>query len=162
MATSSTLPPCGLYRTTLPLAGKEESVPAGRMVYFHNHSDQEKPMVLLPKEVKDNTWTFQDRGYLVEAESWCNTLVKLPRQGFYVVREEITTASGGRMGAGMLVQLGYNASGAAILFPGTYEPGNRIQFPDRGMMISDLQTTLLDETTFKLIGPPAGGQGELH
>ncbi len=55
------------------------------------------PLAALLTEVKDNTWSFQDRGFLVEAASWCNTLVKLPRQGFYVVREEITTASGGRM-----------------------------------------------------------------
>ena len=66
------------------------------------------------------------------------------------------------MGAGMLVQLGYNNAGAAILFPGTYEIGNRIQFPDRGLLISDLQTTLLDETSFKLVGPAATGSGDLH
>ena len=163
MANATNLTPCGIYRTTLPLEGKEEAVPAGRMVYFHNHSDQEnKSMVLLPKEVKDNTWSFQDRGYLVESKSWPSTLVLLPKQGFYVVREEITTASGGRMGAGMLVQLGYNNAGAAILFPGTYEPGNRIQFPDRGLLISDLQMTLLDATSFKLVGPQANGSGDLH
>jgi hypothetical protein len=33
------LPECGLYRTTKPLPDNEAAVPAGQLVYFHNHSD---------------------------------------------------------------------------------------------------------------------------
>ena len=47
-STKSMLPSCGLYRTTKPLSGHEEQVPAGLLVYFHNHSDSGLPQVLSP------------------------------------------------------------------------------------------------------------------
>jgi hypothetical protein len=161
MATSN-LPPCGIFRTTLPLEGRETQVPSGRLVYFHNHSEQNKPIVLLPQANTDNRWTFQDRGYLVENNTWVNTMVPLPPQGFYLVKREISVAGGGSVSQGLLVQLGYNTNGEAILFPGTLEPGNRIQFPDRGVKLSDLQIDLLEPAAFRLVGPQNQQGGDLH
>jgi hypothetical protein len=121
---------CGLYRTTMALAGKEELVPAGRLVYFHNHSEQGSSIVLMPASNDDNKWSFHTRGYLVGDKEFEDSLAPLPREGFYVLRANLTMGEG-MMPERSLVQLGYNPKGEAILFPGQRK-GNSISFPKKG------------------------------
>ena len=112
---SDILPPCGLYRTTRDLG----DVPAGRLVYFHNHGEP-GPGVYPPERWEHNRARFPDRGftlpepYAVSARG----LAPLAAEGFYrVVRpfhcceKECTLFE-----AETLVQLGYDGAGEAILF----------------------------------------------
>ena len=46
MAPMADLPPCGIYRTDLALG---DEVPAGRLVYFHDHGDP-GPGIYLPRD----------------------------------------------------------------------------------------------------------------
>ena len=128
---SDELLPCGVYKTTVALRGKEEQVPAGRLVYFHNHSEQGPPIVLLPASNTHNKWTFHTRGYLVEDEKFLASLQHLPREGFYVLKATLSVGSGGFLPEKSLVQLGYNAKAEPILFPGK-RIDNSIVFPTKG------------------------------
>lgn len=132
---TSDLPPCGLYQTTLPLAGKEEEVPAGRLVYFHNHSKQGQPLLLLPATNTHNQWTFQDRGFLIADIGFVVTLKRLLPEGLYITQTHIHTGNA-VLPEQSLVQLGYNREAAAIVFPGR-RVQNTIVFPDRGIRLAN-------------------------
>lgn len=132
---SSNLPPCGLYQTTLPLAGKEEEVPAGRLVYFHNHSKQGQPLLLLPATNTHNVWTFQDRGYLIHDIGFVVTLKRLPAEGLYLTQTHIHSGNA-VLPERSLVQLGYNREAVPIVFPGR-RAQNTIVFPDRGIRLAN-------------------------
>jgi hypothetical protein len=129
---SDELPECGIYRTGIALAGQEETLPAGTLVYFHNHSEKGPPLVQLPLDNTHNRWTFSEKGWLVEDTGFVEALVRLKPQGYYIIsgqhihvsREEI-------LGEKTLVQLGYNRRGDSILFVGQFD-GNTIQFPTQG------------------------------
>src|SRR5690554_7002346 len=81
------LPPCGLFRTTEALEGKEQWVRAGMLVYFHNHSQQGPPLVLLPSENQDNRWIFHEKGYLIRDLGYSETLEALKPEGLYILEE---------------------------------------------------------------------------
>ena len=83
------LPPCGIYRTTAPLPGKEEWVRENLLVYFHNHSQQGPPLLLLPATNGSNRWVFHEKGYLIRDPDYVETLVKLMDEGLYVLAEPI-------------------------------------------------------------------------
>jgi hypothetical protein len=112
---SDILPPCGLYRTTRPLG----DVPAGRLVYFHNHGEP-GPGVYPPERWEHNRARFSERGFTLP-EPWAASargLDPLPTEGFYRVarpfhccEKECTLFE-----ADTLVQLGYDGAGEAILF----------------------------------------------
>ncbi len=129
---SEELPACGLYRTGVSLSGAEEAVPGGVLVFFHNHSDQGPPLLLLPSENSNNRWVFQKHGRHVEDPGFLRELVPLKEQGLYVIsgshlhvsREEILAER-------TLVQLGYNRKGDSILFVGRFAD-NTIEFPTSG------------------------------
>jgi hypothetical protein len=127
----SELKPCGLYRTTRALPGKEEQVPEGRLVYYHNHSEQGPPLLLLPSKNTNNRWTFHQRGHLVEDADYIKSLAPLPREGFYVLRSTLSVGDG-FIPERSLVQLGYNGKAEPILFPGK-RVNNSIEFPLRGV-----------------------------
>src|SRR3954471_12727892 len=97
-------PPCGVYRTSQPLEG----IPAGRLVYFHNHGDP-GPGVYLPVRWNQNRAVWQDRGTTTTA-AWTETLQALPAEGLYRVREEFFCCANRcrRYEVGALVQLGYD------------------------------------------------------
>src|SRR5690242_17163109 len=82
MATSK-LPPCGIYRTKSPIG---DAVPAGRLVYFHNHGDP-GPGVYLPESWSHNRAQFSERGATLPspAEQSAEALEALPAEGFYRV-----------------------------------------------------------------------------
>lgn len=134
------LPECGLYRTGPGLPGKEAAIGAGALVYFHNHSKQGPPIVLRPVENVHNRWVFDERGYLVQgdgAEGFLAGLMRLPREGFYSVKAPIALVGEEVLAARSLVQVGYNRSGQAILFPARFQ-GNGLWFSDKGFRFEGL------------------------
>ncbi|AWV90238.1 hypothetical protein [Bradymonas sediminis] len=145
------LPPCGLFRTTEPLEGKEQWVRAGMLVYFHNHSQQGPPLVLLPSENHNNRWIFHEKGYLIRDLAYSDTLEALKPEGFYVLEEPIYLSREEFIPEQTLVQLGYNRSADPILFLGQYED-NAIYFPDSGLKCTVEVFDLLREVEFRLPG----------
>src|SRR5262245_7482605 len=80
------LPPCGIYRTTRALG---DDVPAGRLVFFHRHGDP-GPGVYLPSGWTANRARWHEHGHTIPSTDWADSLVPLPAEGFYRVREEFT------------------------------------------------------------------------
>jgi hypothetical protein len=122
------LPACGLYRTTEPI----ESVPANRLVYFHNHGDP-GPGVYLPESWSTNRARFAKKGTTLPDESLASSLEPLLAEGLYRVREEFTCCEKNcrTYPEGLLVQLGYNGQAESILFvPEWSESG--LAFPQMG------------------------------
>jgi hypothetical protein len=138
------LPPCGLYRTSEPLPGKEKWVKEQMLVYFHNHSEQGPPLILLPASNRGNKWDFHDKGYLVKATEYVDTMIPLKDEGYYVLRDPIHLSPEEFIPERTLVQLGYNRAGEPILFLSQFGR-NSISFPEDG-----LKCTL---DIFKLLKP---------
>ena len=126
------LPPCGLYRTTVAL-GTE--VPAGRLVYFHNHGDP-GPGVYLPTSWLQNRARFAESGVLLPGRWWAATLDALAPEGFYRVRETFHCCEKRcqTFEVDQLVQLGYTAEAEPLLFvPEVID--SVLIIPDRGARI---------------------------
>jgi hypothetical protein len=147
MATSKNLlPECGLYRTTKALPEHEGEIPAGILVYFHNHSDSGLPVVMAPEHNVHNRWHFHGAGRPFRGMSWAESLVKLPGEGFYSLRKAMSF-EGGEWPKGALVQLGYNKNADPILFIGQVRAQldeNDLWFSDRGVSITREQLALLE------------------
>lgn len=126
--------PCGLYRTTEELEGK---LPAGRLVYYHNHGDP-GPGVYPAASWSKNKASFSKRGILLPQEGWERTLEPLPAEGFYRVDQPFYCCENQcrRFDQGQLVQLGYNGRGEAILFVPIWSPQG-LELPERGSRIND-------------------------
>lgn len=109
----SELPPCGIYVTRAAIG----SVPAGRLVYFHNHGEP-GPGVYLPSSWKNNRARFEARGHLLPDPAAAEQLDPLPAEGFYRVLEPFHCCDKQckRFDPDLLVQLGYDGAGRAILF----------------------------------------------
>ena len=107
------LPPCGLYRTTAPIG----SIPAGRLVFFHNHGDP-GPGVYLPSGWKRNRAQWQPQGTTLPDPSLVSQLEPLPPEGFYRVTEPFYCCAKQcrKFETELLLELGYNAEGGAIAF----------------------------------------------
>ena len=155
---------CGIYVTTVALSGKEKAVPVGCMVYFHHHSQEGPPIVLLPKANHHNRWTFNTQGYLVEgvsARAFIEGLKALPKEGLYLCAQAIQLTNG-VLPARTLVQLGYNRRGEPILFPARSK-GNGFEFPERGFRFASTDVLeRLEPANFKIPGPPKSQQRVLH
>lgn len=122
------LPPCGIYRTTEPVG----EVPAGRLVYFHNHGDP-GPGVYLPEAWVLNRARFARRGKVLSDPGLAFTLQPLPAEGLYRVLEPFTCCDKNcrQFSENLLVQLGYNAEAQPVLFvPEWTEKG--LAFPSMG------------------------------
>jgi hypothetical protein len=158
----SALPTCGLYRTTKPLAGHEEQFPAGLLVYFHNHSDSGLPQVLSPDHNVNNRWHFHGPAVDFRALSWADSLVKVPLEGFYILKRELGF-EGGTWPKGALVQLGYTRTADPILFIAqvrTKLDENDLWFSDRGVGVPREQMSILEQVIVFQEGSP--GQVEDH
>jgi len=145
----SNLPPCGLYRTTQPLPDKEEWVREHLLVYFHNHSQQGPPLLLLPAQNSSNRWSFHDKGYLIKDLDYVDTLEPLMDEGLYVITEPIYLSRDEFIPEKTLVQLGYNRGADPILFLAKYAE-NQISFPNSGLKCTDEIFELLNEVNFRL------------
>ncbi|MDP9035325.1 MAG: hypothetical protein M3O50_11000 [Myxococcota bacterium] len=140
------LPECGLYRTTKPLPEHEEEVPSGALVYFHNHSDSGLPVVVAPDHNVHNRWHFHGGGLPFRGLSWADSLVKLPAEGFYMLRK-VLTFEGGEWPKGALVQLGYTKNGDPIVFIAQVRAQlaeNDLFFNDRGVGVTREQLSMLE------------------
>ncbi|MBI2375223.1 MAG: hypothetical protein HYV07_14600 [Deltaproteobacteria bacterium] len=111
------LPPCGLYRTRVPI-GK---VPPDRLVYFHNHGDP-GPGIYLPESWSQNRAVFSERGITIEDDGLAATLEALPDEGLYVVEEtfECCDKKCVTYEQDQLVQVGYDRHAQPILFRPTW------------------------------------------
>ncbi len=152
--------PCGLYRTTAPLPGREEQVSAGRLVFYHNHSTQGPPLVLTPHANEHNVWRFHDKGWLVEDADWPETLAPLLPEGYYVLQRAVhLKGAEDALPDRTLVQLGYDRNARPILFPAEFE-GNTIRFPERGFGFDDEVFGLLEPAPF--VAPGHRPRGTVH
>lgn len=107
------LPPCGLYRTLAQIG----SVPEGRLVYFHNHGEPGAGMYL-PASWQHNRAKFSSQGNLLPGPEFVSKLEPLPNEGFYRVTQAFHCCAKNcrEFQPEMLVQLGFNGAGQAILF----------------------------------------------
>lgn len=155
------VPRCGLYRTTLPVPGHDDRVPAGRLIYFHNHSPEGPPAILLPAHNELNRWHFHKQGVLVSDTEYLATLRPLKPEGLYRLREHFHPARGQMVNRNALVQLGYTAQAEPILFfPMIHDTENSLLFPERGVRISESVYDLLD--ALDLRGPHVPDPPHLH
>jgi hypothetical protein len=159
--TKNMLPSCGLYRTTKALTGHEEQFPAGLLVYFHNHSDSGLPQVLAPDHNVHNRWHFHGPGIEFRGLSWADSLVKVPLEGFYVLKRELAF-EGGTWPKSALVQLGYTRNADPILFIAqvrTKLDENDLFFSDRGVGVPREQMSILDAI---VVFQESDGEGSDH
>jgi len=146
MAAKHVLPPCGLYRTTKALPEREDEIGPGLLVYFHNHSDSGLPVVIAPDHNILNRWHFHGAGIPFRSLAWADGLVRLPSEGFYVLRKALDF-DGGSWPKSTLVQLGYTRTADPILFIAQLRSSldeNDLFFSDRGVGISRDQLALLE------------------
>src|SRR3974377_522786 len=94
MALKSILPNCGLYRTTKPLPEHEAEIGSGAPVFFHNHPAPRLPVAIVPDHNVMNRWHFHGAGIPFRGLSWADTLVKLPNEGFYMLRKGLDVEGG--------------------------------------------------------------------
>ncbi len=154
----SLLPDCGLYRTTKPLPEREAEVPSGTLVYFHNHSDSGLPVIVMPEHNVHNRWHFHGPGVPFRGLSWADSLVRLPNEGFYMLRRPLAF-SGGEWPKAALVQLGYTRAGEPILFIAQVRANlqeNDLFFSERGVSIERDQLALLEPLQVFVEPTPAG------
>jgi hypothetical protein len=125
------LPPCGVYRTTQPIG----EVPAGRLVYFHNHGDP-GPGIYTPHEWKGNKARFHDRGYTLSSPDEAKSLVPLAAEGFYRVVSSFYCCEKRcrQFEPDTLVQLGYDSAATPILFTPEFLDGI-VALPEHGLKI---------------------------
>ena len=144
-------PPCGVYKTTAPLSGKEEWVRENLLVYFHNHSQQGPPLLLLPAANTGNRWSFHDKGYLIRDSDYVDSLVELLEEGLYVLTEPIYLSRDEFIPEETLVQLGYNRSADPILFLAKFVD-NQVVFPTSGLKCTMEIFEMLKPVNFRLPG----------
>ena len=122
------LPPCGLYRTTREVAG----VPAGRLVYFHNHGEPGAG-IYLPQTWSLNRASWNQRGHTLANDAEASNLAPLPSEGLYVVNAPFHCCDKKcvRFEPNTLVQLGYDGEATPLLFRPELSR-NGMGFPERG------------------------------
>jgi hypothetical protein len=149
------LPPCGLYRTTRALG----EIPAGRLVYFHNHGEPGAG-IYLPSGWSLNRVRWHERGNTLPDDRFADTLEPLAAEGLYRVREELVCCDKRCQvyAPQLLVQLGYNGEGDAILFVPEWT-GSGLGFPERGTKIDKDRVRLLEKLAVAEAkgASPAGG-----
>jgi hypothetical protein len=146
------LPRCGLYRTTLPL----EHVPAGRLVFFHNHGNP-GPGIYLPSAWRLNRAQWHEQGHTIPSPEWAASLAALPVEGLYRVRDAFTCCERRcrTYEPDFLVQLGYNAEAEPLLF--------LPEWTDSGLAIPELGAPIDADRLACLVplrvavGEPTGG-----
>ena len=145
---------CGLYRATKALSGQEDKIPAGTLVYFHNHSSNDGPLpsVIPPDHNIHNRWHFHGEGAIenIRNPSWVESLERMPEQAFYTLRRELTF-DGGSWPKGAIVQLGYTKTADPILFIARVRATlqeNDLFFSDKGVGIKRDQLSILEPAVF--------------
>lgn len=153
---STQLPPCGLYRTLRPVAG----IPAGRLVYFHNHGDP-GPGLYLPTGWEHNRAIIDARGHTLPGPDRVADLEPLPPEGFYRVLEAFHCCDKmcRKFEEDALVQLGYNGAGEAIVFTPELVDG-QVALPDRGALVDSDRLAHLKQLRLPVTQRPAHRQSQ--
>jgi len=134
-------PPCGLYRTTEPIG----SVPAGRLVFFHDHGNP-GPGIYLPESWSHNRARFSTKGTTIESAAVAGTLQPLLAEGLYRVEEEFTCCERDckTFRVDTLLQLGYDGAATPILFSPMWTPDGLV-FPQSGQRVDNLRLSRLGQ-----------------
>ncbi len=145
------LPPCGLYKTTVPIA----QIPENRLVYFHNHGTP-GPGLYLPAGWTLNRARFRDQGTTLTEESAASTLLPLMAEGLYRVVEsfECCEKRCRTFEAERLVQLGYNGQADLILFEPKLTAEGMV-FPQMGVKIDPDRASRLARLSIATEAPAA-------
>ena len=147
------LPPCGLYRTRAALA---DQIPAGRLVYFHNHGEP-GPGLYLPSGWKLNRASWQKQGVTLSSPEWAATnLEPLPAEGLYRVRETFACCPKRcrTFEADLLVQLGYDAQATPLLFVPEWTDSG-LAIPETGAALDSDRLARL--APLKVVASPSPG-----
>ncbi len=125
------LPPCGMYRTREAIG----PIPAGRLVYFHNHGNPGAGLYL-PERWEGNRARFSANGHSLPSEASAAALEPLAAEGFYCVTEAFHCCEKKcrLFEASLLVQLGYDGAAQPILFVPELE-GAKVGLPERGVRV---------------------------
>jgi hypothetical protein len=155
----SALPPCGVYRTRVPIS---DAVPAGRLVYFHNHGDP-GPGVYLPRGWVENRAQWHAQGITLPDAAAAETLEPLRPEGFYRVREAFFCCDKRcrQFEAELLVQLGYDGQGGAIVFVPEWT-AEGLRLPKTGQAVDAARTALLDPLKVAEAPAVAQARGLMH
>ena len=116
------VPDCGLYRTPKAYPGQEDRIPAGCLVYFHNHSDSGPlPSVLAPDHNIHNRWHFHGPAIETSAARAGSSSSRRcrPRASTRCASELTFDEGRGKWPKGSIVQLGYTRTADPILFVAT-------------------------------------------
>lgn len=148
----SELPPCGLYRTIARIG----EVEAGRLVYFHNHGNP-GPGLYFPERWTHNRAHFTPRGSTVPPDFDPRALRPLPAEGFYRVTAPFHCCAKKcrAFEPEMMVQLGYNGAGRALLFLPELV-GGALTVPETGSLVDD---TVLPSLTSLAVAERRGAEG---
>jgi hypothetical protein len=150
------MPLCGLYRTTEQIG----PVPAGRLVYFHNHGNP-GPGIYMPTGWKKNRATFSEQGVTLPSPEAVKGLKPLLAEGLYRVEQPFTCCDKNcrTFETDMLVQLGYNGEARPILFVPQWTDAG-LEIPERGQAIDELRLARLE---FLVVSENrTGGASHLH
>jgi hypothetical protein len=152
------LPPCGLYRTRAVIG----AIPAGRLVFFHNHGDP-GPGLYLPSGWKRNRVELQPRGQTLEDPDLLKHLEPLPPEGFYRVIEPFFCCERKcrEFETDALVELGYNGDGQPILFVPELVDG-MLAIPTNGTSIDHTALALLKQLRVATSAAPQREGGAVH
>jgi hypothetical protein len=150
------LPPCGLYRTRAAVG----AIPAGRLVFFHNHGDP-GPGLYLPSVWKRNRVELQQRGQTLDDPDLLRHLEPLPPEGFYRVIEPFHCCERKcrQFETDTLLELGYNGDGQPIVFVPELVDG-MLAIPTNGTAIEWNVLPMLK--LLKVATSAAEGGGKLH
>jgi len=145
-------PPCGIYRTTQALEG----IPAGRLVYFHNHGDP-GPGIYLPERWSNNRAQWQARGATVPSPAWSATLAPIAAEGLYRVSEEFFCCDKRcrKYEVGLLVQLGYDGEAHPLLFVPEWTDAG-MSFPLEGLKFEGVNLSRLEPLKVSQAAPAPG------
>ncbi|MCC6216607.1 MAG: hypothetical protein IT376_17230 [Polyangiaceae bacterium] len=147
------LPDPGLYRTTQPYPGHEDTFPAGVLVYIGQPSNGGLKFVVRPGSNRKNRWFWGEPTTPLRSPSWAKTLKRLPAEGYYTLPKTLEFEGGGKWLENAIVQLGFNEQGQGILFVAELREAaadNALYFSDRGMLVDD---DLLDRLRWAPILP---------
>lgn len=124
---------CGLYRTTVAMAGHDDHLGAGQLVMLHDHRPEAMPFVLFPAQNEDNRWQFGDEPHAADDADFLTGLLALPEEGYYVLQRTLALSDDpdDTLAERSLVMVGYNRQGHLILFPAQFR-GLEMRFPAQG------------------------------
>lgn len=153
-----TLPPCGIYQTTSEIG----SVPAGRLVYFHNHGNP-GPGIYLPETWIQNRARFAASGQVLADPGQVRRLRPLAPEGYYRVVEAFHCCDKlcRRFEPNSLVQLGYDATAMPILFSPELADLSFV-VPERGVRLDEARIASLAPLVMPQRGGEAAGHTTIH